>query len=168
MKKILSILLVIVVASFLFAPAAMAANVEVNILNGLNGQINGIVSGIFGQVNQVNKDITQELSSQLDKVIAKKISDLDLILITAEVNALNAQIEQKVAMAIKQADLYILLGKPDKVDKVIADLVQWVDSKAEALIAKAAKKGIVVYCEYEAVVIGGQTVLIDPLRIGGY
>ncbi len=118
MKRILSILLVIVVASFLFAPAALAAN------------------------------------NDFDKIVA-------------EVNQLNAQIDSKVAKAVEQADKFIAQGKADKVDKVIADLLKWVDNKAENMIKKAAKKGVEVYCEYVPVEIGGQTVMIDPLRIGG-
>lgn len=119
MKKIISVLLVVVVAAFIFAPAALA-----------------------------------------------NTSDLDKI--TAQVEALNAQIEQKVVKAQEQADKFINKGKEDKVDKVIEKLVNWVDKKAEKMIEKAAKYGIEVYCEYVTYDIGGVAVEIDPLIIGGY
>lgn len=118
MKKIISVLLVVVLAAFIFAPAALASS-----------------------------------------------NDLDNI--TAEVAALNAQIEQKVIKAQEQADKFISQGKEDKVDKVIKDLVKWVDKKAEQMIEKAANRGIVVYCEYVTYDIGGIEVEIDPLIIGG-
>jgi predicted PurR-regulated permease PerM len=118
MRKIISVLLVVAIAAFIFAPAALAAE------------------------------------STLDQFIKK-------------VDALNTQIEKKVAAATEQADKFVAQGKSEQVDRVIANLLKWIDTKAEVIIEKAAKYGIEIYCVDTPYVIGGKTVLIDPLIIGG-
>ncbi len=54
------------------------------------------------------------------------------------------------------------------INKIIDELVKDTNKLADKMIEEAAKVGIQVVCEYVEVEIGGQTVLIDPLRVIGF
>lgn len=54
------------------------------------------------------------------------------------------------------------------INKIIDELVKDTNKLADKMIQEAAKVGIQVICEYVEVEIGGQIVLIDPLKVIGF
>jgi len=80
-----------------------------------------------------------------------------------EVDKANEKIAELCIKADVKAD-----KKNTDIDKIIAKLRKHTDKIADKTIAYAAKYGVEVICEYEPVEIGGQYVLVDPLRIRRY
>lgn len=86
-----------------------------------------------------------------------------------EVLRTNNEIDRLVEKAINEVEkVDASNNKVDKlINKIIDELVKDTNKLADKMIKEAAKVGIQVVCEYVEVEIGGQTVLIDPLRIIG-
>ncbi len=96
-------------------------------------------------------------------------SDSDLEKVIDQVEKTNLKIDKKIDKAIEKAEKFEDTKNEDKlIDKVIDNLIDWTNKEADKMIDKAAKKDIEIYCELVEVEIGGQIILIDPLRIAGY
>lgn len=70
----------------------------------------------------------------------------------------NEKIDKKVAKAVTKAD-----GENDAA--LAEKLVSQTDKVAEQAEKKVVRNGGEVECEYEEVVVGDVTVLVDPLRV---
>ncbi len=78
--------------------------------------------------------------------------------VTKIVEKANTKIDKTVEKAKEKAN--------DKNDeKVIEKLVEKTDKVAEQAVDQTAKNGAVIECEYVTVIINGQEVLVDPLRV---
>lgn len=53
-----------------------------------------------------------------------------------------------------------------EIDKIINDLLDVTNKMAAKMIEDAAKEGVIVYCEWVEVTLGGRNILVDPLRVG--
>ena len=86
----------------------------------------------------------------------------------------NTEIDIMILEAQLEADLVLLddsLTDEEKdaaINEIIAQLVIDTERASSKTIEKAAKNGVIVYCFYKEVVIGGKTVLVDPLRVGEF
>jgi hypothetical protein len=84
----------------------------------------------------------------------------------------NTKIDILILEAQLEADLVLLddsmtdQEKDEAINEVIFKLVIQTEKLSSRTIQKAARQNVVVYCFYKEVVIGGKTVLIDPLRVG--
>jgi hypothetical protein len=82
--------------------------------------------------------------------------------ISSGVNKTNEKIDKMIDKAIEDAK------EKNKIDKIKEKLIDGTNKKAANMKKRAANKGIVVECDLVEVEIGGETILIDPLRIAGY
>jgi hypothetical protein len=55
-----------------------------------------------------------------------------------------------------------------EIDKIIENLLDVTNKLATKMIEDAAKEGVIVYCDWVEVTLGGRVILVDPLRIGNY
>lgn len=103
-------------------------------------------------------------------VPASFASSEDYPWIIKEVERTNNEIERLVERAIMEVDkVDSSSDKADKIiNKIIDELVKDTNKLADKMINEAAKVGIEVVCEYVKIEIGGQTVLIDPLKVIGF
>ncbi|MDR7871028.1 MAG: hypothetical protein RIN55_09230 [Tissierellaceae bacterium] len=87
--------------------------------------------------------------------------------IVTEVERTNNEIERLVEQAIQEVEkLDSSTEKAEKeINKIINNLVKDTNRLADKMIKEAGKIGIEVECEYIEYEIGGQKVLIDPLRV---
>lgn len=87
--------------------------------------------------------------------------------IPKEVERTNNEIERLVEQAIEEAEKIDESSKKaeKEINKIIDKLVKDTDKLADKMIKEAGKVGIEVLCEYVEIIIGGQTVLIDPLIV---
>lgn len=91
------------------------------------------------------------------------ISDKDYAKVEQHVEKANEKIYDLVIKAQDQAD-----KKNANTEKIIDQLLKQTNHFAAKAIEFGEKYGIIVECEYVEVEIGGQTVIIDPLRIRRY
>ncbi len=84
----------------------------------------------------------------------------------------NTEIDIMILEAQLEADLVLLDDsltdeeKDEAINDIIFKLVYETERLSSKAIQKAAKQGVVIYCFYKEVEIGGKTVLVDPLRVG--
>ena len=103
----------------------------------------------------------------------KEDYQMNLVEVMEEVEETNEEIEELIQEAIEDVEEVLSSDKNEKkqekeIDKIIRKLVKETDKIAGKTIKNAAKKGIIVLCEYVEVTIGNRTVLIDPLRVVSY
>ncbi|MGI6684685.1 MAG: hypothetical protein ACOX47_04185 [Bacillota bacterium] len=91
------------------------------------------------------------------------ISEKDYVKVEQQVDKANDKIKDLIEKADIKAD-----KKNADINKIIDKLRCHTDKIAQKTIDFADKYGVEVICEYELVEIGGQYVLIDPLRIRRY
>ena len=95
--------------------------------------------------------------------------------VVSEVDKTNTEIDKMISKAVEKTDkamekdIYELTSRLEpRIEKIIDELINDTNKKAAKMIEKAADKGFVVVCEMVEVEIGGQVILIDPLRIIGF
>lgn len=116
-----------------------------NIVDALNtlSQFYGSTDGkqISANITNLNSNLDLLKSEVSNKSVQK---DISYIFITSIYNDFNSQL-----------------------DRIILDLINKTNQKAEKLRREAAKSGIVIESEWITVNIGGRTVLVDPCRVIG-
>lgn len=83
------------------------------------------------------------------------------------VDKANEDIEKEIKKAQKDVDKYADKGFDDKISERIDDLVNVTNEISEKAVEDSAEYDVEVECEYVEVIIGDESVLIDPLRIVG-
>lgn len=102
------------------------------------------------------------------------VSFADTDSVVADIEVANATIESLVADAIAQAELLSVEAADDpeefaqELALLIDELVAEVNEVAFEAMDEAAEMGVTVYCELVEVEICGNTVMIDPLIVGGF
>lgn len=81
--------------------------------------------------------------------------------VTAIIDTANLQIFQAIAQAQHLAEV-----RPEDTERIIEQLLERVDVIVKRTIRAVGDRGTVI-CEYIEVEIGGQTVLVDPLKVAG-
>lgn len=147
MKKFICSVLTVILVLSLFVPASFASQDD--------------YSKIVKEVEKTNEKIERFINHAIrnaDKEIEKYNMEIEAIEglrdnENIDVDKLLYEAEQKLER---------------KVNRIIDHLVDDTNRAANLMIEKAAKAGIEVICEYVEVEIGGQIVLVDPLRVVGF
>jgi septal ring factor EnvC (AmiA/AmiB activator) len=151
MKKFFTMALTMVLLFSLFSPVAYASDND--------------LQSVIEDVTKTNAKIDELISDAIveaDEQIAKYTEAIE-VLENEKVSASEKEqdkLDTKIEKLEEQLD--------DKIEKIISDLIDDTNKLAEAAIERAAKKGYTVTCELVEVEIGGQTVYVDPLRVGAY
>lgn len=93
------------------------------------------------------------------------------------VDKANAKVEENIEKAVTQSEKVIakyeagkisIEEKEAKVQAIIENLVTKTNEITTKAIEKCEKHGAVVECEWVEVIIDGQVVMVDPIRIVGW
>lgn len=77
----------------------------------------------------------------------------------------NAHIYREIDKAIKLAEIALEQGNDEWLNKIILDLQEKAAMLTGIAIEWAARKGYEAVCVYVEVLIGGQTIQVDPIHI---
>ncbi len=132
------------------------------ILKELNNKEDQISKLVQKQENKMNKLLNelQELKLELDRFEEGSRNNVKIKNI---INKFEAQIDKSNKQIQERTDKF-----NEKIDRIIERLINDTNQKAADMKNRAAGKGITVICELVEIQIGGQNILIDPLRIAGF
>lgn len=183
MKKVLCFLLVVI---FMMSLVSVAwADV------GTSDQKNAKVENLVEKANRKISKLVSKASINADKIInqykgkvmeIEKDNDLlgnELNQLTFEIGSLDSESKSYEKIHKEIEKIYEKINNDEKlekltqdlegdIDKLISQLLQHTNKIANNAIEAGKKEGIVVECSIIEVVIGGETVLVDPLRIRRY
>lgn len=185
MKKLLVLILTTVITLSLNLSPAYAVETEyekvISEVNQTNAEIDKMISQAINEAEKAMERYIKEiddLNKEKDE-FDDKISELENYLEEAkkELNYLGDgskkhikikfiinKLEEKIDRSDEKIDE--LTEKLDnKIEKIIDKLINNTNRKSAKMIERAADKGYVVVCDMVEVEIGGQVILIDPLRI---
>lgn len=107
----------------------------------------------FSTVGTVN---TKAAASSVEEMVLETNTKIDILILEAQLDADLVLLDESLTDQ----------EKDEAINEIIFKLVIQTEKLSSRTIQKAAKQNVVVYCFYKEVVIGGKTVLIDPLRVG--
>ncbi len=87
-------------------------------------------------------------------------------LLEKKVETANRQINEAIERAKARAEKKV--DDPDEIEKIIEWLKDYTQRIADKTIEFAEKRAVIVDCKHETVIIGGEEVTIDPMRVAGY
>lgn len=90
-----------------------------------------------------------------------------IVEVNQEIQALIVEAQMDARDVLKNDEL-TELEQEALIDAIITNLIAETEEISNDAVAKAALEGYNVICEYKLVKVGGEEVLIDPLRVVGW